>query len=129
MIDLFAKWITIFFGLFFICVGFVMLIKPHKVNAVLRKAGSTNFINYAEITIRIIPAIALIISAQHSKFPNILNLFGGFMLLTSFVLYFVPRALHHKFSVKAADILKPFYFQLIAPLAVLIGVLLIYSVF
>lgn len=128
MIYLFAKWITIFFGLFFICVGFVMLIQPLKVNAVLRKAGSTNFINYAEITIRIIPAIALIMSAQHSKFPNMLTLFGGFMLLTSLVLYFVPRALHHQFSIKAADILKPIYFQLIAPFAVLIGVLLIYSV-
>ena len=128
MIDLFAKWTTILFGLFFICVGLLMLIKPQKANDTLRKAGSTNFINYAEITIRIIPAVGLILSADHSKYPDLFKIFGWFMLLTSLVLYFVPRQLHHSFSVKAADLLKPFYFQLISPLSFIIGALLIYSV-
>ncbi|HTO15820.1 MAG TPA: hypothetical protein VLZ83_08615 [Edaphocola sp.] len=128
MRDVIAKWIIIIFGLFFIWVGFLMLINPKKANDILRKAGSTNFINYAEITIRIIPAIGLIISADYSKFPNIFKIFGWFMLLTSLVLYFVPRQLHHNFSVKAANILKPLYFQLISPFAFLIGTLLIYSV-
>lgn len=59
MIDIFAKWTIIVFGLFFICVGLLMLTKTEKANAILRKAGSTNFINYAEITIRIIPAVGL----------------------------------------------------------------------
>jgi len=36
--------------------------------------------------------------------------------------------LHHGFSNKAADILKPIYFQLISPLSVLIGVMIIKSV-
>jgi len=116
------------FGLFFICVGFLMLINPKKANDILRKAGSTNFINYAEITIRIVPAVGLIISADNSKFPDIFKVFGWFMLLTSLMLYFVPRQLHHNFSVKAANILKPFYFQLISPFSFLIGTLLIYSV-
>mgnify|MGYP006910132301 FL=1 len=105
-----------------------MLFNPKKANAILRKAGSTNFINYAEITIRIVPAVGLILSADISKFPDIFKIFGWFMLLTSLVLYFVPRQLHHNFSVKAAEILKPFYFQLISPFSFLIGTLLIYSV-
>jgi uncharacterized membrane protein YfcA len=129
MIDIFAKWIIILFGLFFICAGLLMLLKPKKANSILRKAGSTNFINYAEITIRIIPAAALILSAAHSKYPDVFKIFGWFMLCTSLVLYFVPRQLHHNFSIKAADILKPLYFQLISPFAFLIGTLLIYSVF
>ena len=105
-----------------------MLIKPKKANEILRKAGSTNFINYAEITIRIIPAVGLILSADNSKYPDFFKIFGWFMLLTSLVLYFIPRQLHHNFSVKAADILKPLYFQLISPFAFLIGAFLIYSV-
>jgi len=105
-----------------------MLFNPKKANDILRKAGSTNFINYAEITIRIVPAVGLILSADISKFPDIFKIFGWFMLLTSLVLYFVPRQLHHNFSVKAAEILKPFYFQLISPFSFLIGTLLIYSV-
>jgi uncharacterized membrane protein YfcA len=128
MIDILAKSTIILFGLFFICVGLLMLLKPQKANDILRKAGSTNFINYAEITIRIIPSVGLILSANNSKFPDIFKIFGWFMLLTSLVLYFVPRQIHHNFSVKAADILKPFYFQVISPFAFIIGTLLIYSV-
>jgi uncharacterized membrane protein YfcA len=128
MIDVIARLIIIFFGLFFICVGILMLLNPIKANEILRKAGSTNFINYAEITIRIIPAVGLILSADNSKFPDIFKVFGWFMFLTSLVLYFVPRQLHHNFSVKAANILKPFYLQLISPVAFFIGTVLIYSV-
>ncbi|MGE5354782.1 MAG: hypothetical protein ACM3PT_00955 [Deltaproteobacteria bacterium] len=102
MVDILAKWTTILFGLFFISVGFLMLTNPKKANDILRKAGSTNFINYAEITIRIIPAVGLILSADNSKFPDILKIFGWFMLLTSFVLYFLPIQIHHNFSVNFA---------------------------
>jgi hypothetical protein len=63
-----------------------MLIKPYKASETLRKAGSTNFINYAEITIRIIPAVGLILSADNSKFPEIFKMFSWFMLCTSLVL-------------------------------------------
>jgi hypothetical protein len=128
MVDLLAFWTVIFFGLFFICVGILMLVNPQKANGYLRKAGSTGFINYAEITLRIIPALGLILSADMSKSPEIFRVFGWFMLLTSLVLYFVPRHHHHNFAVKAADILKPLYFQMISPFALLIGSLLIYSV-
>lgn len=123
-----AKLTIILFGIFFICIGLLMLFNPKKANDILRKAGSTNFINYAEITIRIIPAVGLILAADNSKYPAIFNIFGWFMLLTSLVLYFVPQQLHHNFSVKAADMLKPYYFQLISPFSFLIGTLLIYSV-
>lgn len=123
-----AKWIILLFGIFFISVGLLMLIAPKKAREILRKAGSTNFINYAEITIRMIPAIGLILYSDFSKFPDFFKIFGWFMLLTSLVLYFVPRQLHHNYSLKCADIIKPLYFQLISPFAILIGVVIIYSV-
>jgi len=128
MIYLIAKWTTVIFGVFFIGIGLLMLIKPQKVRAILRKAGSTNFINYGEITLRMIPAAALILAAHDSRYPGIFKVFGWFMLITSFVLYFVPRQLHHIFSLKAADILKPVWFQVISPFSLIIGLLLIYSV-
>lgn len=123
-----AKYTIILFGLFFIFIGFLMLFSPNKARATLRKAGSTNFINYVEITIRMIPATALIIYADLSKFPEVFKVFGWFMLITSLVLYFVPKQLHHNFSNKAADILKPLYFQFIAPFSFIIGAIIIYSV-
>ena len=124
----FAKYTVIVFGVFFICVGLIMLFNPQKAREILRKAGSTNLINYTEITLRMIPAVALILSADLSKYPAVFKLFGWFMLCTSIVLYFVPRQIHHNFSTKAADVLQPFYLQLISPLAFIIGILIIYSV-
>lgn len=124
-----GKWIVILFGVFFIAVSLLMLIKPKSARATLRKAGSTNFINYAEITIRIIPAIGLVLSAEYSKFPHFFTTLGWFMIGTSFILYFVPRNLHHNFSNRCADFLIPKYFQWISPISFLVGIIIIYSVY
>lgn len=97
-----------------------MLFVPNKARQILRKAGSTNFINYAEITIRMIPATGLILFSDFSKFPVYFKVFGWFMLITSLVLYFVPRQIHHSYSLKSADVIKPLYLQLISPFANLI---------
>ena len=125
---LFAKYIIILFGIFFFFAGIVMLFKPSRFRQWVRMAGSTNFINYAEITLRLIPAAAMFYYAEETKFPVVFKIFGGFMMITSLVLYFVPRRHHHQLSVKFASVLKPLYFQLISPLAFLIGMLLIYAV-
>jgi hypothetical protein len=124
-----AKWTVILFGVFIILCGFLMLFAPKKARNTLRKAGSTNFINYAEITIRMIPAMGLILYADYSKCPGAFNIMGWFMLGTSIVLYFVPRKLHHGFSLKSAELLKPLYFQLLSPFAFLLGTILMYCVF
>ena len=129
MILVLAKYTVICFGIFFICVGMLMLFAPATARKTLRKAGSTNFINYAEITIRMIPAAGMILYSEASKYPAIFTLFGWFMLLTSLILYFVPRHLHHKFSLNCAEVLKPVYFRYISPFAVLIGLAIIYSVY
>ncbi|MFZ6010871.1 MAG: hypothetical protein ACOYXT_11055 [Bacteroidota bacterium] len=124
-----AKWIVILFGVFLVGVGVLMLLKPKRARAILQKAGSTNFINYAEITIRMIPAISLILYSDFSKYPLPFYLLGWFMLVSSIILYFVPRKMHHAFSLKSADILQPKYFQFISPFSVLFGLAVIYNAF
>ena len=121
-----AKYIIVLFGLFLIVAGFVMLFKPLKAKSIIGKAGSTNFINYAEITIRMIPAAAIFIYAEYSKFLEIFKIFGAFMLTTSIVLYFVPRKLHPNYALKASKILKPFYIQLFAPFSNFFGFIIAY---
>ena len=125
---LIAKYTILLFGVFIILVGFLMLFKPKKARAILRKAGSTNLINYAEITIRIIPASALITYASEVKFSFFFNSLGWFMLITSLILYLVPRRYHHNYSLKCADFLIPLYFQWISPISFLFGGFLIYTV-
>lgn len=128
MLIIISQLTIVSFGVFLFGVGLLMLIAPSKARQILQKAGSTNFINYAEITIRMIPAAAMIIYSEFSKFPEILKIFGWFMLITSLVLYFVPRQIHHNFSLKCAEIIKPLYFRLISPFSFLFGAAVIYSV-
>lgn len=123
-----AKWTIIFFGIFLISAGFVMLFAPQKARQILRKAGSTNFINYAEITIRMIPAAALILFSEFARYPGVFKILGWFMFVTSIVLYFIPRRLHHNYSLRWADRIKPLYFQFISPFALLFGAFLVYCV-
>jgi len=123
-----AKYIVIVFGIFLIEVGLLMLISPNKVRQYIRKAGSTNFINYTEITIRMIPAAGLILYAESSKFPMLFSGLGWFMIATSLVLYFVPRRIHHSYALWCADILKPSYIRLTSPLSILFGLFIIYSI-
>jgi len=128
MIILIAQWIVILFGVFLIGIGFIMLLNPKKARSILQRAGSTNFINYAEITIRMIPAISLIFYSDFSHYPLPFKVLGWFMLATSLILYFVPRKAHHHFSLKSADILKPLYIQLLSPFSFLFGLAVIYNV-
>lgn len=128
MIITIAKWTVVLFGIFLIYAGILMLFAPEKATRILSKAGSTNFINYAEITIRMIPAAGLILYSEFSRLPEFFSLLGWFMLITSFVLYFVPRRMHHRYSLKFASIIKPFYFQIISPFSMLFGAILIYGV-
>jgi len=127
MITQLAKWIVMLFGLFIIFAGFLMLFKPKKAQGLLRKFASTNFINYTEITIRMIVGIALVLHSDFCKSPEIFKYFGWFMVVTALILYCVPRKLHHKFSKRSADIIKPIYFKIISPFAFLFGSLIIYN--
>ncbi|MBC8769340.1 hypothetical protein H4O18_15185 [Arenibacter sp. BSSL-BM3] len=124
---LIAKFIVILFGVYLIAVGFLMLLYPKKAREYLRMAGSTNIINYAELTIRIIPASALILYAEISKYPVVFEVLGWFMIATSIVLYFVPRKIHHNYALWCAKILKTIYIRCISPFSILFGILLIYA--
>lgn len=128
MLEILAKFTIIGFGIFFTFTGLLMLFQPQKVRSILQKAGSTTFIHYTELAIRIIPGLAFLVYAESSKFSIAFQIIGWFILISSLILMIIPRKLHHKFSTSSADILKPFYFQLISPLSILIGILIIYSV-
>lgn len=129
MVVFFSKWTVVLFGLFFIATCILMLFAPQKAREILKKAGSTNLINYTEITVRMIPALGLIGYADFSRFPEVFSVVGWFILGTSVVLYFVPRKWHHSYSLKSAEILKPLYFRLISPFSMLIGLAILYAVF
>lgn len=122
-----AKWTVFLFGLFIILCGFLMLFKPQKARTILRLFASTNLINYTEITLRMLIGIAIIIYSAFCKHPSLFNVFGWFLFVTAIILFLVPRKIHHRFSLKSAEIIKPSYFRLISPFAFLFGGFIIYS--
>jgi hypothetical protein len=124
-----AKGIVVLFGIVFLFAGGVMLIKPTLFRSWIAKAGSTSLINYGEITIRLIPAIAMVYVAPETKLPLFFQLFEWIMIATSLILYVTPRKIHQQLSIGFAEKLKPIYLQCIAPLAFLIGMGLIYQLF
>lgn len=123
-----AKWVVILFGIFFIVVGILMFTSTQKIILIIKKAGTTNWINYSEITIRMIPAAGLIIYSNHSLFPILFKIMGWFMIATSLVLFFVSKEKHHKFANKYVGLIKPDYFKILAPITILIGCFFIYAV-
>lgn len=124
-----AKSCVVLFGIVFLFVGGIMFIRPLLFRSWIAKAGSTPLINYGEITIRLIPAIAMVYVAPETKLPIFFQLFGWIMIVTLLVLYVTPRKAHHQLSLGFAKKLKPVYLQCIAPLAFLIGMGLIYLLF
>jgi uncharacterized protein YjeT (DUF2065 family) len=123
-----AKYIVLLFGFLIITMGLLMLLNPKRARVTLQKAGSTNFINYTEITLRLIPAVSLIIAAPVSKYPQFFEIFGWIMTITSLLLFCIPRRWHHAFSLKSAEILTPLYFRLISPFAIFGGGFIVWGI-
>lgn len=122
-----SKLIVTLFGVFIIFAGLLMLFRPRLSRDILRKFASTNLINYTEITIRLVVGVSLILVSDLCKSPIAFKLLGWFMSITAIILFIVPRNLHHKFSTKSAEILKPMYVRTISPFALLFGGLIIYN--
>jgi len=71
-----SKWTIIALEFLYLCwINYAFA--PVKAREILRKAGSTNFINYAEITIRMIPATALILYSDLSRYPEFSKFLDG----------------------------------------------------
>ncbi|MEQ8583324.1 MAG: hypothetical protein RIC30_09685 [Marinoscillum sp.] len=122
-------WLVAIFGVFLIGCGLLMLLYPERARRYLSTAGSTPFINYFEISLRMIPAAGLVLAADASLFPEAFRLVGWFMIGTSLVLFLIPRKWHHAYALNAANRLKPIYLRLLSPISFAGGGLLIYAVY
>lgn len=104
-----------------------MLFQPEKIREILRKAGSTDLINYSELVLRMVVGLSLVCAADISKTEIFFQILGWFMLITSLILMLLPRTWHHIFPLRSAEVIKPYYFQLISPFSFVFGAVLIYS--
>jgi len=128
MITQAAQYIIIISGLWLIVAGFIMFVKPLRAKNIISKAGSTNFINYTELGLRGIWAIAILLYAPLSKYPFFFELFGIMLGVTTVILLLIPRTWHAGFSVWSSSKLTVPLLRLSAPFAIGFAVFLIYAV-
>lgn len=103
-----------------------MFFKPEKVRNTIAKAGSTYLVNFAELIPRCIIGIAFIF--VETKFENVYNYIGYFLIVTSIFLMILPIKKHNQFSKMASGYLKPIYLKFFAPISIVFGILLIYGI-
>ena len=125
VIQIIAKCIIFLFGLFLVYAGFLMLFKPEKVRAIIGKAGSTYFINYAELISRLLIGICFVITSKATNWELYFKTFGYFLIVSAILLMCVPIKTHHNFAKNAANKLKPIYLKICTPFSILIGVLIV----
>lgn len=128
VVQIIAKCIIILFGLFLVYAGFLMFFKPEKVRTIIGKAGSTYFINYTELGIRLIIGISFLISTIYSNYELQFTVIGYFLMISALLLMLVPIKMHNNFAKNAAEKLKPTYLKICAPFAILFGFLVLYAI-
>lgn len=124
--ELICFYIVFIFGLFLIWSGFMMFLNPEKVKKIIATAGSTYFINYTELILRLLVGFACINVKTH--FELVYTVFGYFLVFSAFVLMLIPIKKHNGFSVKASAMLKPLYLKMLSPISVIVGILVIYGI-
>lgn len=115
-----AIWLTIF--------GILMIKNPQTAAIYIGKFASTNFINYTEIILRCLWGISCILVSEFSKFPEIFYYFGIILVVTSVILFFVPRKYHSKYAVWWAARISPPYMRIAGFVSILFGIMLIYGI-
>ena len=123
-----AQWMVFLSGVWLIAVSGLMLARPQIALKCLGKMASTNFINYVELSLRMIVGIAFVLYAELSRFPDAMRIFGWFLAVSSSVLFLVPRKWHAAYSIYWSTRLSVLSVRIFAPLSLVLGLFLIYAI-
>ena len=113
-------------GFWLICVGAFMAALPDNALRVLRLTASTRTVNNLEQGLRLIAGLAFVLRSPASKLPDLFEIAGWFIILSSLVLLVLPLRWHSAYAIWWADRFKPAMVRLIAPISALAGIGLIY---
>lgn len=122
-----TQWVVILFGVWLIAVSGLMLARPHIALQCLGNMASTNFIHYAELSLRMIAGTAFVLYAEPSRFPDAMRIFGWFLVASSAVLFLVPRKWHAAYSIYWSTRLSVLLVRILAPFSLVLGLFQIYA--
>ena len=108
-------------ALWLVAVGVFMAVRPHSALAFLRQTAATWRINIAEQGLRLLAGAALVVRAPSSKFPQVFEIGGWFIVASSVVLLLIPLRLHAGYAIWWSNALPPWAVRVIAPLSIAAG--------
>lgn len=123
-----ARYGVVAFGLFLILAGVWMAFRPAACRAILAMMGSTPLIHYGEHAVRALAGLCLVGAAAASKAPLILTVAGAFIVVSSIVIALAPRRWHAAYAAWWAERLPLWIYPALAPVSLIGGAALIWSV-
>lgn len=125
---LIAHLVGLLAGAWLMALGVWMGLVPRRGLAALAAMGSSPAIHFGEMTVRLLIGAALVVAGPTSRFPVVIALIGAFLVVSAIVLMVLPRRWHAAYSTWWAARIPVIAVRIIAPLSILGGLLLIWSV-
>ena len=123
-----SYWLLVLCGVWLMGVGIFIFVRPTFALECLGKMASTNLINYTEISLRMLAGFAFLQYSGAAKYPQAFYVCGWFLVVTSGILFLIPRKWHAAFAVYWSQNLSPTILMVCAPISIAFGALLIFAI-
>ena len=114
-------------SLWLIAVGLFMACRPKIMLDFLSLTASSHRVNLTEQGLRMLCGMALVIRAGSSKFPELFEVGGWFLICSSAMLMLIPLRLHAGYAKSWAHRLPHWAVRVISPFSLIAGLGLAYA--
>jgi len=128
MVAVVSQVTVVLLGLWLGGLGLMMMTVPRRALRALAAMGSRPLIHFGEMGLRALAGLALILAAEHARFPMALTVIGLFLMVSAAVLTLLPRRWHSAYSMWWAGHIPVWAVRTIGPLSVGMGGLLVWIV-
>lgn len=104
-----------------------MALRPQRALHILSLTANSHRVNLSEQVPRLLAGAAMVVRADASKLPQLFEIAGGFIAVSSIVLMVIPLSWHNGYAVWWAKRIPPMAVRAIAPFSILGGVGLIWA--
>lgn len=85
-------------GLYLVGLAAVAFISPRKAKLFLSSFASSPFAHFAELFIRLLVGMSLVLHAPQMKYPAVFTVFGWTIVVTTIGLFAAPLRWHRRFA-------------------------------
>ena len=98
LIEAFALAVVVLAALYLVALGAASLLAPARTNRFLLGFARSQSTHFAELLLRLVVGVALVLSAPRMSLSGAFNIFGWVLLVTTACLLLVPWRWHRRFA-------------------------------